>query len=140
MTSLVSAPEVPAGFVPLDVLSAFPNAVGAFYLREDAAGQVVAVRAEARHANAYGGVHGGFLLTLVDIALTYRRGVTLSLTTDFAGAARVGDWIEAHVDVQKTGKSTIFANCFVFAHGERIMHASGVFRLPKVAPVRPTDA
>lgn len=140
MTAKVVKPDVPAGFVPLSVLSAFPHAIGAFYLRDDARGQVIAVRAEPRHANAYGGVHGGFLLTLVDIALTYKRGVTLSLTTDFAGAAHVGDWIEAHVDVQKAGKSTIFANCFVFAHGERILHASGVFRLPRVAPVRPADA
>ncbi len=137
---MAAGQDIPSGFTPLQVLSAFPQAVGAFYFREENGREVIAVRAEARHANAYGGVHGGFLLTLVDIALTYKRGVTLSLTTDFAGAAQVGDWIEAHVDVQKTGKSTIFANCFVFAHGERIMHASGVFRLPKVAPARPTDA
>ena len=52
---------------------------------------------------------------------------TASITTDFAGAATVGDWIEAHVDVHKVGSRLAFANCYIVRDGERIVHASGVF-------------
>jgi acyl-coenzyme A thioesterase 13 len=41
--------------------------------------------------------------------------------------AKVGDWIEAHVDVHKVGGRLAFANCYIVRDGERIVHASGVF-------------
>jgi acyl-coenzyme A thioesterase PaaI-like protein len=45
----------------------------------------------------------------------------------FAGSAKVGDWVEAHVDVHKVGGRLAFANCYIVRDGERIVHASGVF-------------
>jgi acyl-coenzyme A thioesterase 13 len=48
-------------------------------------------------------------------------------TADFAGIAKVGDWIEAHVDVHKIGGRLAFANCYILRDGERIVHGSGVF-------------
>ena len=59
-----------------------------------------------------GTVHGGILATLADVALGYamafasdppRSLVTANLTLDFAGTAKMGEWLEAHVDVQKQG-------------------------------------
>jgi acyl-coenzyme A thioesterase 13 len=52
---------------------------------------------------------------------------TASVTTDFAGGAKVGDWVEAHVDVHKVGGRLAFANCYLVCNGERIVHASAVF-------------
>src|SRR4051812_1429484 len=46
---------------------------------------------------------------------------------DFAGAAKIGDWVEAHVDVQKIGGRLAFANAFLVVDGERIVRASAVF-------------
>ena len=75
-------------------------------------------------------------MTLCDIALGYRTTTsthprplltTASITADFAGAAKVGDWIEAHVDVHKVGGRLAFANCYIVRDGERIVHGSGVF-------------
>ena len=34
---------------------------------------------------------------------------TASVTTDFAGGAKVGDWVEAHVDVHKVGGRLAFS-------------------------------
>jgi len=53
--------------------------------------------------------------------------VTANLTLDFAGTAKVGDWLETSVDVQKQGSRLAFANCFIVAAGERIVRASAVF-------------
>ena len=56
---------------------------------------------------------------------------TANVTTDFAGSAKVGDWIEAHVNVQKVGRTLAFANCYVVCEGRRIVHASGIFSVQK---------
>jgi acyl-coenzyme A thioesterase PaaI-like protein len=46
---------------------------------------------------------------------------------DFAGNARVGDWIEARVDVMRPGRQVAFVNCFVYYASERIARGSGTF-------------
>ena len=97
---------------------------------------MVGLRIQPKHANARGSAHGGLLMTMCDIALGYRTTrsqtpspmlTTASVTTDFAGGAKVGDWVEAHVDVHKVGGRLAFANCYLICNGERIVHASAVF-------------
>ena len=127
----------PPGFEPLFRSSPFLDHLGPFFMRKEPDGAfVVGLRILPQHANGRGGAHGGLLMTLCDIALGYRTTsstrphpmlTTASITTDFAGAAKVGDWIEAHVDVHKVGTRLAFANCYIMRNGERIVHASGVF-------------
>ena len=61
-------------------------------------------------------------MTMCDIALGYRTTrsqtpspmlTTASVKTDFAGVAKIGDWVEAHVDVHKVGGRLAFANCYL---------------------------
>src|SRR5215475_420435 len=129
--------QPPAGFEPLFRTSPFLDHLGPFFMRKQEDGSfVVGLRILPHHANGRGAAHGGLLMTLCDIALGYRTTssttprpllTTASITTDFAGAARVGDWIEARVDVHKVGARLAFANCYILRNGERITHASGVF-------------
>lgn len=101
---------------------------------------IIGLRVLPFHANGRGNAHGGLLMTLCDIALGYLTTASVSsrpslttanVTTDFAGSAKVGDWIEAHVDVQKVGRTLAFANCYVVCEGRRIVHASGIFSVQK---------
>jgi len=39
----------------------------------------------------------------------------------------VGDWVEAHVDVQKVGGRLAFANAFLVVNGERVVRGNAVF-------------
>ena len=129
--------DAPPGFEPLFRSSPFLDHLGPFFMRKAEDGTfVVGLRVLPCHANGRGGAHGGLLMTLCDIALGYRTSsstnprpmlTTASVTTDFAGAAKIGDWIEAHVDVQKVGGRLAFANCYVMCDGQRIVHASAVF-------------
>ena len=73
---------------------------------------------------------------MLDIALGYRAAfsqdppaalTTASLSADFAGSPTVGDWVEAHVDVQKVGSRLAFANAFLVVNGERLVRANAVF-------------
>ena len=129
--------DPPPGFEPLFRTSPFLDHNGPFFYKTNGDGTfVVGLRIRPEHANARGGAHGGLLMTLCDIALGYRTTrsqspspmlTTASVTTDFAGGAEVGDWVEAHVDVHKVGGRLAFANCYLMCNGERIVHASAVF-------------
>ena len=127
----------PPGFEPLFRTSPFLETIGPVFCRRDPQrGLVVGLRIAEKHANARGIAHGGLLVTLADIALGYHMAfsedppaglITASLTADFAGAAKVGDWVEVHVDVQKLGGRLAFANAYLTVGGERIVRASAVF-------------
>jgi uncharacterized protein (TIGR00369 family) len=128
--------ETPPGFEPLFRTSPFLETLGPFFYRRTEGGFVIGLRVAEKHANARGTAHGGLLLTLADIALGYTAAFSadpaLSLTTanlsaDFAGHARIGDWIEARVDIQKIGNRLVFANAYLTVDEERIVRASAVF-------------
>src|ERR1051325_1810082 len=123
----MDAPNPPAGFEPLFRTSPFLETIGPLFYRKDGDGFVVGLRILPKHANARGGAHGGLLMTLLDIALGYCSGLsqnppakltTASLVADFVGAPKVGDWVEAHVDVQKVGGRLAFANAFLVVVGK----------------------
>ncbi len=129
--------DPPPEFEPLFRTSPFLDLLGPFFFRKQPDGTfVVGLRVQPKHANARGTAHGGVLMTLLDIAIGYRTAfsqdppaalTTASLTADFAGAPKVGDWVEAHVDVQKVGGRLAFANAFLVVDGERVVRGSAVF-------------
>ncbi|MBI3373573.1 MAG: PaaI family thioesterase [Betaproteobacteria bacterium] len=131
--------ESPPGFTPFARISPFTALIGPLYTKGEGAKRVIGLRAERKHCNTRGLVHGGVLATLADTSLGYTIGfmhdpprslVTASLTIDYAGSANEGDWLESHVDVQKVGSRLVFANCYIVAAGERIARASAVFAVP----------
>jgi len=122
--------------VPLFRTSPFLDALGPFYYRPMTTGFVIGVRIADKHGNTSGVAHGGLILTLADIALGYTAAAsadppltltTINISADFAGYARVGDWIEAVVDVQKIGQRLVFANAYLLVGVNRIARASGIF-------------
>ena len=60
---------------------------------------LVGLRIAAKHTNSRGVCHGGVLATLADLALGYAMQ-----------AAKVGDWIESAVQIQRIGSRLAFAN------------------------------
>ena len=129
---------IPDGFEPLFRSSPFLDLLGPLYNKKAGNGLIVAVRAEEKHCNARGIVHGGLLSSLADIALGYNAAfskeqpvpmVTASLSIDYAGAAKLGDWIEIETDVQKVGARMAFANCYFVVASKRIARASAVFNI-----------
>jgi acyl-coenzyme A thioesterase PaaI-like protein len=53
--------------------------------------------------------------------------VTANLSLDFAGTAKVGDWLETRVDIQRQGSRLAFANCYISVGSARTVRASGAF-------------
>lgn len=126
----------PDGFQPLFRASPVLDLIGPIYCQGKANDLVLGMRVEDKHCNTRGTVHGGILATLADVALGYTMAfssdpptslVTTILSLDFAGTARVGDWLQTRVDVQKRGSRLAFANCYISNGDERIVRASAVF-------------
>ncbi len=99
-------------------------------------GDVLGLRVEAQHLNASGMAQGGLLATLVDFAMGRairasadegRRAATVSLTTDFLGAAKEGDFVEARTKVERLGGTLAFADCSLTVEGCEIVRGRAVF-------------
>lgn len=135
-----SAP--PPGFARIGSASPFNDLVGPLHERHTPAGWIIGMRVAEKHLNRRRIVHGGMISTLADFAMGYTTArasdpplklVTLSLSVDFAGNATYGDWIEARVDVVRSGRRVAFVSGMVWRVGveteERIARASATFLL-----------
>ena len=113
---------------------------GPFYWREEADGTMrCAFRAEKKHMNGGGFMHGGCMLTFADYslfvigrkALAEGHSVTVSLNGDFVGPAHVGDLIEATGEVVKAGASMVFIRGMISTGGNPMLAFSGVVKKVK---------
>ena len=129
---------IPRGFEMLTRTSPFHELVGPLYEKRDGGTLIIGMMVAEKHQNRRGIVHGGMICTLVDFAMGYaaseltdppRKLVTMTLSVDFAGNARPGDWIEAHIDVMRPGNRVSFVNCFVYRGTARIARASATFQI-----------
>ena len=111
------------------------------YAQPSARGVNLGIRTSAAHANSRGFVHGGLISALADNAMGLSCGqavdnsagmVTVSLSVDFVGFAKVGQWLEIRPEVIKTGKSLCFATALVLADDAVCARASAVFKVVSV--------
>jgi len=121
----------PPGFVLL-VSSPFVAQVGPIHVNDEG---VLGVHVREEHKNTLGTVHGGFLMTLADVAAgrTARRAIgdgavvrTVSATVDFLSAAAVGTWLEVETTVDRVGRRAVFTSCRVTSAETTIARASVV--------------
>jgi uncharacterized protein (TIGR00369 family) len=119
----------------------FEDRAGPFYMEPGETGWVrCAFRAEPRHMNGAGFMHGGCLLTFADSALfaiagpelADQHGVTMNLAGDFLGAVRVNQFVEARGEVTRGGGKTIFVRGLVTADLTPVLSFTGIIR--KVSP------
>ena len=141
--------NVPEGFARLERGGHFLASLGPLYAKTTEAGLAIAMRIEEKHLNTRGIAHGGMLVTLADSALGIaiatagkseerpRAFVTVNLSVDFLASAHQGDFVEAHVDIEKVGARFAFATCFLQVGTRRILRASGVFAT--VTPAKPKE-
>jgi len=106
--------------------------LGALYKRD--ADCVLALRLDEAHTNMHSIAHGGLLATLADSALGYtiaQQGqvsvVTVQMSVEYLNPVRPGDWLEAHVQIDKQGKRLIYATCRLQVEGRVMLKANAVF-------------
>lgn len=110
---------------------------GPFFMKREEDGTYLsAFRAEDRHMNGAGFLHGGCLMTFADFALfaiaTDELGdgnaVTMNLSGDFLGAAGPGALMEARGEVTRGGGKTIFVRGLITADGAPALSFTGIIR------------
>lgn len=116
---------------------AFELHAGPFYNRKDSEGRTVcAFRAEAKHMNGGGFMHGGCLMTFADYALFAIAGdvlagghsVTAALSGEFLDSAHEGELIEATGEVTRAGGSLVFIRGTVTTSGRPLLTFSGIVK------------
>lgn len=134
------------GFAPLFRTSPFLDTAGPFFYKPQGSGFVIGLRVEDKHTNTSGTLHGGLVATLADIATGYVTSlsqtpplqmVTASLSVDYVGAAKKGDWVEAHVSIVKTGRRLAFANTRIRVGNDPVASARAVFLVLATPSPRP---
>jgi uncharacterized protein (TIGR00369 family) len=130
------ADDIPSGFEPVERGGPYFMMMGPTYLRMDGEEAILGLRVAHKHANMQGNAHGGMLATLADGALNMNlmrargdRGklVTVNLATEFLGPARMGDWLEARVEVRKSGRTLCFATCTLQVGPRAVLQANAIF-------------
>jgi uncharacterized protein (TIGR00369 family) len=133
--------DIPSSFTEMRPYGEFHELAGPMFMAKRYENIVIGLRVDERHGNAIGTLHGGMFMTLVDTALTLAAGraapkgqyaVTQAISSDFLAAARLGDWVEAEVEVLKAGRSTITLDCRVRKDGQNgklLLRASGTFHV-----------
>jgi uncharacterized protein (TIGR00369 family) len=114
----------------------FASLLGDFYFREGAAGVECRMETDRRHSNGLGYIHGGFIMSFIDMAMfafIFRQlensaAVTLSCATDFLSAGIVGKPIEAHGEILKETGKMLFVRGLVTQEGVNVASFTGTMR------------
>lgn len=130
-----------AGWYRRSAGNSFESLTGPFYWRTDVpSGLRAAFRAEQRHLNGGGFMHGGCIMTFADFALFALArpalkglyGVTATLNGEFMGSVYAGDLVECEGEVVKVGGSLVFVRGLITTGGNPVLSFSGVIK--KIKP------
>ena len=132
-------PDHPGWFswIKLDPDS-FAAQTGKLIFRPDGPGKsVVRMFPEARHLNLGGSLHGGMVMSFIDMALfgggrcagmSRAHYVTLDLTTKFMGRGEPGKPLDAHVELVRQTRSLAFLQGIVRQDGVACYSFSGTLK------------
>ena len=97
---------------------------------------IIGLELDERHRNSRGFCHAGVLVARADTIMGHTIDyaatqpgwpVTVTLTGDFIGSARSGDWLEGHATIRRAGPRLAFATC-EFRHRDALVFtASAIF-------------
>ncbi len=143
MTRQTKSPSLPPGYQPYEYDDPFENLVGPLGYKVVDETISFAFRADERHGNTGGTLHGGMLMTFADFALCLtavwdqpgEKCVTVSCHSEFVAAGYPGDLIEAAGEVVRRTRSLTFVRGQVFT-AERVLvnYSAIVKRIPGGRP------
>ena len=139
MSDRMSDTAPPEGFEPALFSPGFLDHGGPYFLGPTGAGpRVVGLRVCPHHINYKDGAHGGVISTFADVALSHAvydaerprlAPSTITLQVNYLAAARLGDWLEAHVTIDRLGGRTAYTSGRIMRGEDPIATMSGVFAI-----------
>jgi uncharacterized protein (TIGR00369 family) len=128
--------DIPAGFQRHFRQSPLTDPWEPIYSKRTEKAVIIGLRLALPHTNSRGMAHGGLITSLADNAMGLSCGhqlggttrlVTASLSVDFIGPAKAGQWLQVETEVIKTGRTLCFAQCMVIVDGVPCARASASF-------------
>jgi len=135
----MSMSAIPQGFEPARFSPGFLDHGGPYFLKKvEEAPTIVGLRIEPHHINYQDAAHGGVLSTFADVALSHAvydaerprlAPSTIALTVNYLHGAKLGDWLEAQIRIDRLGGRTAYTSGEITRDGEPIATMSGVFAI-----------
>ena len=129
--------NIPPGFAPHFRHSPVTDPWEPLYSKPVDGKIVLGLRVRESHTNARGIAHGGLISALADNAMglscayqfsTPHSLLTVNLSIDFFGIAKIGEWLEFDTVFTKVGSTLCFAQAYVTANGVACAKAGATFR------------
>ena len=134
---LVTVTEVPwAGWQHWEPVDDFEDHAGPFYCKRDEKGMVSGFIPDAKNRNGGGNIHGGALMTFADYVLFMTalgadsdlHGVTLTMNSEFIGAAEPGRLLTGRGEIVRAGFSIIFVRGLIDDDGRAVLSFSATIK------------
>ncbi len=133
--------DVPQGFEPAGFSPGFLDHGGPYFLKaRDGVPKLVGLRICPHHINYQDAAHGGVVSTFADVALSHAvydaerprlTPSTITLQVNYLKGAKLGDWLEADVQIDRLGGRTAYTSGRILREGEPIATMSGVFAIKR---------
>lgn len=132
--------QVPPEFKQAPKMGGYNDTIQPFYYCKDDDQFRMGFVVSEQHCNHAGLLHGGALVTFLDnvlaMGLSHHLGVmefrpTVNLTTDFVGAGKLGQWLEASIEFVHTTASLGFITAVVVGPSGPVARANGQFKLKR---------
>ena len=131
--------NLPFGYQLIENRSDFGNLIGPIYSKTENNKEIFGFRAEDKHINIGGYVHGGMLSSFADIVMGQFANrnydsltVTINMSVDFINLAKKDDWVTGFSKLIKEDKKFVFLEVEVFANAKTILFGTGVFKVIKI--------
>ncbi|NRA41489.1 MAG: PaaI family thioesterase [Pseudomonadales bacterium] len=138
---------IPEGFKPYRGDGTFNDVVQPLYIKKMPNGETqLGFEVQQNHCNFMGMVHGGCVMSFMDMALSaavceamgkYTSSPTINISFDFMSAAKVGDWVFAAIASVKLTRTMGFVSGMLEGPEGPVVRASGVFKLPRELDAHP---
>ena len=134
---LQAAPQtVPADFELFDKASAYSRHIGPIHVRKEADGASLIQPTLARMCNSGGALHGGYMMSFADTAITRAAALTtdmapttVAFAAEFLSAGDPATPISTRVEIPKRGKSIAFLRGVIEQDGRKLLSYSATMML-----------
>jgi uncharacterized protein (TIGR00369 family) len=137
MANRILEGSIPEGFVPHFRHSPLTDPWEPLYSRRTDTAIILGLHIARQHTNARGMAHGGLISALADNAMGLscasqfsepRSLLTVNLSLDFIGIAKLGQWLQFETNFTKIGSTLCFAHASITADGKICAQARATFR------------
>lgn len=134
---IIAAPQtVPAGFELLSTASVYSRHIGPSYARKEADGASLVQPTLPHMCNSGGVLHGGYMMSFADSAVTRAAGLTtgmapstVAFAAEFLAAGTATSPLTTRVEVPRHGKLLAFMRGLLEQDGRKLLSYSATIKL-----------